>query len=201
MRIDLNHVKKIVSSENSLAINEWKGAVLFLCDENHVYLIKRSETMPTHSGQVGFFGGHRQEKELDPWEVVQREFEEETGLDKSIINFLGYLPVVMTARGQPIVPVMAHLKMSPIEFLGKAISNGEWVDLICYKWERLAAEENWEFGWRNSYARTPVMFHAISQNSYLSPTNQKSSHLLWGATASMIWGVLNLYLCSVSATD
>jgi len=184
-----------------LAIDEWKGAVLFLCDQDHVYLIKRSETMPTHSGQIGFFGGHRQEKESDPWEVVQREFEEETSLSRSIINFLGYLPVVMTARGQPIVPVMAQLKISPLEFLHQAISNGEWVDLICYNWERLAAEENWEFGWRNGHARTPVMFHTISSNTYFSPKNLYSSHLLWGATASMIWGVLNLYHRSVISRD
>lgn len=67
--------------------------MLFLCNEEHVFFIKRSEKMPTHGGQIAFVGGHKKTGETNPWEVAQREYEEETSQHRSTIEFLGYLPV------------------------------------------------------------------------------------------------------------
>lgn len=167
--------------------------MLFLCDEEFVYFIKRSEGMPTHGGQVAFVGGHKKDFEVSPWDAAQREYEEETQHSRHLIEFLGYLPVVMTARLQPIVPVVAKLQKSESDFLNAARSNGEWDDIMAYPWVHLCNEDNWEFAWRNGHTRSPVMFHTMKARTYESPCGNQHPHLLWGATASMVWDLLRLY--------
>lgn len=191
--MDFHRIKDIVQTEHTLQKHEWKGAVVFLCNDEYVFFIKRSDLMPTHGGQMAFIGGHRQEGEDDPWIVAQREFEEETSLTRADISFLGYLPVVMTARLQAIVPVMSQLNISTDEFFARVKSNGEWVDVIAYPWKELMREQNWEFAWRNGYAKFPVLFHPIQRGSFRPLTQDFHTHLLWGATATMVWDFLRLY--------
>lgn len=141
---------------------------------------------------MAFVGGHARAGE-DPWDVAQREFEEETALSKESLEFLGILPVVMTARLQPIVPVMCYLKITTEDFLRDVKSNGEWVDIIAYPWKELIQEDNWQFAWRNGYAKFPVLFHPIRRGSFVPYSQDHHTHLLWGATASMVWDFLRLY--------
>jgi len=191
--MDFHRIRQIVQGEHTLMASEWKGAVLFLCNEEHVFFIKRSQDMPTHGGQIAFVGGHKKESEIDPWVVAQREFEEETGLNSNMVSFVGHLPVVMTARLQPIVPVMGKLLISTEEFMREVKSNGEWDDCLASPWSELCIEENWEFAWRNGYAKFPVLFHAIRRGTYIPKSQDFHTHLLWGATASMVWDFLRLY--------
>ncbi len=100
----------------------------------------------------------------------------------------------MTARLQPIVPVLARLKIPTAQFLQEVKSNGEWDDILAYSWEELMKEENWEYAWRHGFvSKTAVMFHPIRSGTYLPLENNKKTHLLWGATAGMIWSFLRLY--------
>lgn len=194
--MNFHRIKQVLQHEHTLLAHEWKGAVLFLCDANYVFLIKRSETMPTHSGQLAFVGGHKQVHEINPWDVAQREYEEETGLGRETIEFLGYLPAVLTARLQPIVPVMARLHMPAEEFIAKARSNGEWDDIMAYPWKELSIESRWEFAWRRGFTKRPVMFHTMRARTFFSPNGNALPHLLWGATAGMIWDFMRLYFGS-----
>lgn len=180
-----------MQQEHTLSPHEWKGAVLFLCNEEHVIFIKRAETMPTHGGQMAFVGGHKMAHEADPWQTAQREFAEETSLKTTDLEFLGYLPVIITSRLQPIIPVMAKIHLPVTEFLQSARSNGEWSSILSYRWEDLTKEENWNFAWRNGYTKSPILFHTIKAQTYFPPSSD--SHLLWGATASMVWDFLRLY--------
>lgn len=191
--MDFYRIKKIIQTQHTLDHDEWKGAVLFLCNEEYVFFIKRSEKMPTHGGQIAFVGGHKKELENDPWKVAQREFEEETNLPGSSIEFLGYLPVVMTARLQPIVPVMGKLLITPEEFMRDVQSNGEWDNYLIYPWRELIIETNWEYGWRNGYGKVPVLFHALRKGNFTPKIQDNLTHLLWGATAHMVWDFLRLY--------
>lgn len=190
--MDFHRIKKVLS-QHTLPDDEWKGAVLFLINEDHVFLIKRSEDMPTHGGQIAFVGGHKKAGEQTPWQVAQREFEEETDHPEEIIEFLGYLPVVMTARLQPIVPVVAKLNIPTAQFLNEIKSNGEWDDVLAYPWSELMREEAWEYAWRHGFSSSPVMFHPIRIGTYLPLEQNGKAHLLWGATAHMIWNFLRLY--------
>ncbi len=167
--------------------------MLFLCNEEHVFLIKRAEAMPTHGGQIAFVGGHKKDSEIDPWVVAQREFEEETSHQRNCIEYLGCLPVAMTARMQPIIPVVAKLLMPTEQFLEEVKSNGEWDDILAYPWDELIKEENWEYAWRHGYTSGAVMFHPIKSGTYLPLVHNQKPHLLWGATGQMIWNFLKLY--------
>lgn len=189
--MDFHRIKSILQLEHTLHNDEWKGAVLFLCSDEHVVFIKRSEKMPSHRGQVAFIGGHKHSDEQDPWITIQREYEEETGLKASEIEFLGYLPVILTARLQAIVPVMARLKISMGEFLENVRSNGEWDEIMVYPWSELLKESSWNYAWRQGFTQGPIFFHTIKNHTYL-PEKAKS-HLLWGATAHMVWDFLRLY--------
>jgi 8-oxo-dGTP pyrophosphatase MutT (NUDIX family) len=191
--MNFHRIKEIIKCQHTLPPEEWKGAVLFLCNEDEVFFIKRSETMPTHSGQIAFFGGHKRPDEDDPWGVAQREFEEETHLSRSFLEFMGFLPTVMTARNQAIVPVLARLNMPTAHFLKEIKSNGEWDDIIVYPWEELTQEQYWEFAWRHGHGRAPVMFHTIRAGSFLPLERNFTPHILWGATASVVWNFLRLY--------
>jgi 8-oxo-dGTP pyrophosphatase MutT (NUDIX family) len=189
--MDFHRIKQILSQEHTLSSEVWKGAVLFLATDDHVIFIKRSEKMPTHSGQMAFVGGHKRPHETDPWITVLREYGEETGMQSTELEFLGYLPVVMTARLQPIVPVMARLHMSVEDFLKQAKSNGEWDTILAYPWKELAHENSWNYAWRQGYTKGPLLFHTIKAKTYLP--HSLDSHLLWGATAAMVWDFLRLY--------
>ena len=190
--MDFHRIKNVLP-QHTLGDLEWKGAVLFLCNDQHVFLIKRSEQMPTHGGQIAFVGGHRTAAETDPWEVAQREFEEETHHHRSCLEYLGCLPLVLTARLQPIVPVMAKLTMPTEQFLKDVKSNGEWDDILAYPWDALIKEANWEYAWRHGHVSSAVMFHPIKTGTYLPLEQNSKAHLLWGATAHMIWNFLRLY--------
>lgn len=187
--MDLHRIKSLLQKEHTLSPDKWKGAVVFLCSEDQVIFIKRSEQMPTHSGQVAFIGGHKLTHELDPWISAQREFTEETGLQSTLIEFMGYLPVIMTARMQAIVPVMARLTISVEEFLLRAQSNGEWDVMIPYSWEELCREKDWQYAWRNGYTRSPILFRQM----------RPTGHLLWGATAAIVWDLLRRYFAEEKA--
>lgn len=191
--MNFHRIKEIVQRENTLQKHEWKGAVVFLCNDEHVFFIRRSEKMPTHGGQMAFVGGHRRPDEDNPWDTAQREFEEETSFNRDTLEFVGYLPAVMTSRMQPIVPVMAKVKISTQEFIKNVKSNGEWVDCVAYPWSELLIEENWQFGIRHGYAKFHVLFHPMRRGTFIPKTNDFHTHLLWGATASMVWDFLRLY--------
>jgi 8-oxo-dGTP pyrophosphatase MutT (NUDIX family) len=193
--MDIHRIKKVLS-HHTPPEDEWKGAVLFLLNEDHVFLIKRSENMPTHGGHIAFVGGFKKEGETSPWEVAQREFEEETHHPRLALEFMGYLPVVMTAQRQPIVPVVGRLAIPTTQFLQKIKSNGEWDDVLAYPWSEIMQEANWEFAWRHGDTRGPVLFHPIRIGTYLPIEQNAKAHLLWGATAQMIWYFLRVYLNS-----
>jgi 8-oxo-dGTP pyrophosphatase MutT (NUDIX family) len=181
--MDLHRIKNLLQNEHTLPADKWKGAVVFLCTDEKVIFIKRSEFMPTHSGQVAFIGGHKLPHEHDPWIAAQREFSEETNLESTLIEFMGYLPVIMTSRLQAIVQVIAKLKVPVEEFLQRVKSNGEWDAIIAYDWEELCREKDWQYAWRNGYTRSPMLFKTL----------RPSSLLLWGATAAIVWDVLRRY--------
>jgi 8-oxo-dGTP pyrophosphatase MutT (NUDIX family) len=193
MDIEINHLKEIFSKQDNFSPSDWKGAVLFLFDKKSIYLVKRSESMPTHSGQLAFLGGHRKIDENSPQEVALREFEEETSLNRKMISIQGHLPSVMTARMHSIVPVLGLMTGSRDEFISTISSNGEWDKLIIYDWVQLLDEKKWNYGLRFGLSTHPVLLHSIYQNSYISNASNNMSHILWGATAQMIWDFLSMY--------
>src|SRR5215207_5652080 len=71
-------------------------------------LTKRTDTLPTHRGQIAFPGGGRDLKE-DPWAAAVRETQEEIGLDPKIVLKLGLLDEVESPAGFRVIPCVGAI--------------------------------------------------------------------------------------------
>ena len=111
--------------------NKWDGAVVFLFVEDSIFLIQRSDTMPTHAGQVAFVGGHKKDGE-NPVETAKREFVEETSLDASLLEELQILEPQFTSNQNIIYPVLAKIKMSKVKFLNETFSRFQFESVSEY---------------------------------------------------------------------
>lgn len=172
-------------------ISHWSGAVNFIFVEDSVLLIKRSETMQSHKGQIAFVGGHKLKTEINPVDTALREFEEETGIKSDMLTTYGLSHPVKTLRSRFIIPVVSHIDMNKDELLKKIVSNGEWVEALTYPVCEILDENKWVRGKSSSYS---IYFHPILQNTYLSKSEEvDTTYLLWGATARMIWKFFKNY--------
>jgi len=86
-----------------------------------VLLTQRTDSLPSHAGQIAFPGGKIEADDRDPIAAALREAREEIGLDPSFVEPLGYLDAYRTGTGYRIFPVVAlvrpgfELKLDPRE--------------------------------------------------------------------------------------
>jgi 8-oxo-dGTP pyrophosphatase MutT (NUDIX family) len=73
-------------------------------------LTQRTETMPTHAGQVAFPGGRVQDEDDGPVAAALREAEEETGIARSLFRPIGGWDRYETGTGFRITPIVAFLE-------------------------------------------------------------------------------------------
>lgn len=178
------------------SISQWSSAVNFLFVQDNLFLIKRSEHMSSHKGQLAFVGGHRHETETDPIVTAQREFQEETGIDSNLLQTYGLSYAVRTTSHKVIIPVVSYLEMDPKSFLNTISSNGEWTNGILVNHKDIT---RWDYWVRanatyENFCSGSVLFFPISSVTYLSKIKNSSDQLLlWGATAKMIWKFFKNY--------
>jgi 8-oxo-dGTP pyrophosphatase MutT (NUDIX family) len=67
----------------------------------------RTETLPTHAGQIAFPGGKVEKGDGGPTAAALREAEEEIGLHSQFIEPLGFLDSYRSGTGFQIMPVVA----------------------------------------------------------------------------------------------
>jgi 8-oxo-dGTP pyrophosphatase MutT (NUDIX family) len=72
-----------------------------------VLLTERTTHLSTHSGQVAFPGGKRDDTDVDAADTALREAEEEIGLERRHVEVLGSLPTYMTGTMFVVTPVVA----------------------------------------------------------------------------------------------
>jgi 8-oxo-dGTP pyrophosphatase MutT (NUDIX family) len=99
----------------------------------HVLLIRRSDTLPEHRGQVAFPGGARDPEDVDVEKTALRETFEEIGVKPDQIRILGRLDELVTNSGYiltPIVGIMSWpqpLKLEPNEVARAFIIPLSWL--------------------------------------------------------------------------
>ncbi len=90
------------------------GVLLLLYKKNdtpHIVLMKRSETLRTHSGQISLPGGKKDLKDGSFYETATRETFEELGIKKEHINYLGALtPLFIPISNFMVYPFVGYSK-------------------------------------------------------------------------------------------
>lgn len=71
-----------------------------------VILTERTTHLSTHSGQVAFPGGRRDDTDVDDTHTALREAYEEIGLDNGLVEVIGQLPTYTTGTQFIITPVV-----------------------------------------------------------------------------------------------
>jgi len=101
------------------------AAVLVPIVDHHyglsVLLTRRSANLRNHAGQISFPGGRIENTDAGPLEAALRESEEEIGLAREHVTFVGYLEPHLVLTGYWVTPVVGfvrpgfNLKLDPRE--------------------------------------------------------------------------------------
>ena len=142
--------------------------------DTRVILTKRPITMPTHAGHLAFPGGRPDDGDGGPVDTALREAEEEVGLDRGLVEVVGFLPAIHTVEySLMVVPVVGW-----IEGIPDLSPSPREVDLILHPLlEGFADESRWRYElWRGH----KLWFFSID------------GEVLWGATAHMVRQLIGL---------
>jgi 8-oxo-dGTP pyrophosphatase MutT (NUDIX family) len=141
----------------------------------NMLLTQRREHLSTHAGQIAFPGGRIDAADRDATAAALREAQEETGLDPSFVEPLGFLDGYLTVTSFHVTPVVALVRP------GFSVSPQE--DEVARVFEVplsfLMTPENHETHSRDWQGR--------KRHYYAMPYGD---NYIWGATAGMI---RNLY--------
>jgi len=140
-----------------------------------VLLTERTTHLSTHSGQVAFPGGKRDDTDTDETHTALREAHEEIGLEPAFIEVIGQMPIYTTGSQFIITPVVAlvdpahHLKLNAFEVAD-------------------AFEVPLEFLMNPAHHRRhAVEFGGIRREWFSMPYMDGSAErFVWGATAAML---------------
>lgn len=140
-----------------------------------VLLTERTTHLSTHSGQVAFPGGKRDDTDPDAAHTALREAQEEIGLQPGLVEVIGELPVYRTGSQFLITPVVALVRPEhkltlnafevadafevPLEFLMNPAHHRRHA----YEWA----------GTRREWFSMPYM-------------DGNAERFIWGATAAML---------------
>ncbi len=141
-------------------------------------LTVRHAALPTHAGQISFPGGKRETSDVDAAAAAIREAHEELAISSADVDVLGFLDDVPTPSGFLITPVIAHIADRAV----LTAHPGEVAEVLTPTlWELARPELHTESGERR------FMGHTYRMHEY-----QWNDHRIWGATARMIYQLLEL---------
>ncbi len=141
-----------------------------------ILFVERAAGLRTHAGQVAFPGGAADPGDADAAETALREAVEETGVDRAGIDILGMLPP-------------AHVAVSGFD-----------VTTVVAWWRQRSAVSVVDPREAASIEVVPVAVLTDPANraqvrhvtGYVGPAFQVGDHLVWGLTAHLLDGVLDL---------
>ncbi len=136
-----------------------------------VLLTVRTAHLSSHAGQISFPGGKIDETDASVLDTALREAEEEIGLDRGLVEPLGYLDKYRTGTGYCVVPVVALVQPSFTLSLN--------ADEVATAFEvPLAFLMN-----TDNHQRHSRPWRGRERHFFAMPFGE---HFIWGATAGMI---------------
>jgi 8-oxo-dGTP pyrophosphatase MutT (NUDIX family) len=156
------------------------AAVLILIGDGpegpEIMFVERAAGMRTHAGQIAFPGGAADAADHDLAETALREAAEETGVDRSGIEVLGVLPpAYVEVSGFDVTAVIAWWREpSPVAVIDPREAAS--IDIVPV-----------------AVLTDPAHRARVTHPSgYTGPAFEVNGHLIWGLTAHLLDGVLDL---------
>ena len=178
-------LKKLLAARCKLSIEEpdrVPAAVLVpLYDDGgryHIVFIRRTQMVKTHKGQISFPGGARESCDRTLQDTAVRESTEEIGLRPEDVDVLGELDDEITTTSNYIVTPFVAAMPWPYRF---AINAGEVDEVITVPVRSLLE--------KGCLAPATELLDGMVIDSY---TYRYGGHLIWGATARILYGFLNI---------
>ncbi len=143
-----------------------------------VLLVKRSEDVRLHKGEISFPGGTVEEGDRDSLDTALRETEEEIGLPRSDIEIIGRLPVGVTAVSYYLVtPYVGVIPSDPSRLKPQPSEVAEvlWVSVSEFLEEGSLRVAEKKF----DGVELPVYYFYLS-----------SGEIVWGLTARILYDLL-----------
>jgi 8-oxo-dGTP pyrophosphatase MutT (NUDIX family) len=145
----------------------------------HVILTRRTWNLRSHSGEVSFPGGRRDEGDDDLWVTALRETREEIALDTSTVERIGELDHLATVTSRSyIIPYVAALPGRPDTTPNpgevSAVLHVPVAELLV---PAIYREERWQLPWAED---RPIFFFELVGDT------------VWGATGAMLRQLLGL---------
>jgi 8-oxo-dGTP pyrophosphatase MutT (NUDIX family) len=156
------------------------AAVLILIGDGpegpEIMFVERAASMRTHAGQIAFPGGAADADDHDLADTALREAAEETGVDRSGIDVLGVLPpAYVEVSGFDVTAVIAWWREpSPVAVMDSREAAS--IDIV-------------PVAVLTDPAHRARVLHP---SGYTGPAFEVNGHLIWGLTAHLLDGVLDL---------
>ena len=142
-----------------------------------VLLTQRTHDLARHGGQIAFPGGRIDQRDEGPVAAALRETEEETGIERSFVEPMGFLDTYLTSTSYRVVPVVGLVRRG----FRLAIEAREVADVFEVPLAFLMNPDHHHKGSR-AWQETTRFFHAMTYGE----------RYLWGATAGMIRNLYSL---------
>jgi 8-oxo-dGTP pyrophosphatase MutT (NUDIX family) len=140
-----------------------------------VLLTRRTGDLSNHAGQIAFPGGKIDPHDETPLDAAMREAHEEVGLDRRLIDPIGYLDLYLTFSGFRILPALARIAPTYALELNRA----EVADAFEVPLEFLMTPAN--------HQRHSREMRGVTRQYYAMPFGER---YIWGVTAGIL---RNLY--------
>lgn len=141
-----------------------------------ILFVERALTLRTHAGQIAFPGGAQDPADTDLAETALREAYEETGVDRVGVEVLGSLPPAHVAvSGFDVTAVVGWWHTpSPIgAFDPREVASALMISVA-------------------DLTRSELRARVHHPSGYIGPAFEVAGHLIWGLTAHLVDGLLDL---------
>ncbi len=156
---------------------------LVMREQPYVLLTQRASHLSTHSGQIAFPGGKKDESDLDIIHTAKRESFEEIGLNINSIQVIGTLPQYITGTQFYVTPVVAYLE-GEIQLKANPQEVDDIFEVPLSFLMNPANHQLHQYVWQGNHRKWYSM-------PYDEPYHNSFKHrFIWGATAGML---RNLY--------
>jgi 8-oxo-dGTP pyrophosphatase MutT (NUDIX family) len=153
------------------------GVLVAITDESdpHLVLTQRAQHLSTHSGEVAFAGGKRDDTDPDIIFTALREAKEEINLETGNVNVVGHLDQVVSLFGYLVTPVVGIVP-AETEF----IANLDELDAI------------FKVPLRHFLENEPDDY--MKRGKIMIPSYHYEGFRIWGLTSMMITEMMNIHL-------